>query len=241
MDRSLSVLLPVRNAQASLSVLVHDLVEVMPELTRNWELLVLDDGSTDATVEVADELSALYPQVEVVAYGQPLGWPEVIRIGLARTSGEFLFLRHPQSSVAIDEARKLWLAVQDHEIVFGVCRRNGLRRRSRRRVLGEERLGGFLMARRRTMESLVDYLGDLATLRTALAGLGHSWQEVEMRHREPAWQGRFVPGRPHAAPPAPGGNHLLPNGSEAEPSRPRRPNYLARIREGGELGVSAEG
>ena len=38
------------------------LLEVLPELTPRWDVLVMDNGSTDATVEVAHELVGRYPQ-----------------------------------------------------------------------------------------------------------------------------------------------------------------------------------
>jgi glycosyltransferase involved in cell wall biosynthesis len=61
--RSLSVLLPVRNLQSSLSTSVHEILDVMAELTSRFELVIIDEASTDGTWEVARELAQLYPQV----------------------------------------------------------------------------------------------------------------------------------------------------------------------------------
>jgi len=33
---------------------VQRILEVLPDLTRQFELIIIDDGSTDATLEVAD-------------------------------------------------------------------------------------------------------------------------------------------------------------------------------------------
>gem|GEM_PF-3916473 len=92
-ERSLSVLLPVRDAQSTLKSSVVEMLEVLPELTDSFELVVIDDGSTDATNEVATELSAVYPQVSVVSHSQSRGAAAAIHSGLDNSSGEFIFLR----------------------------------------------------------------------------------------------------------------------------------------------------
>jgi glycosyltransferase involved in cell wall biosynthesis len=64
--RSLSVLLPVQNVQSSLSRSVHEILDVMAELTSRFELVIIDEGSTDGTRDVAREITQLYPQVRLL-------------------------------------------------------------------------------------------------------------------------------------------------------------------------------
>ena len=47
---------PVENAQATLAKNVRRLLEVLPELTGQFEILIVDDGSSDATFEVAERV-----------------------------------------------------------------------------------------------------------------------------------------------------------------------------------------
>lgn len=84
LDRRLTLLLPVRNAQASLNDHVSRILETVADLTTRFELVIVDRGSTDATSEVADELARRYPQVRAVTRGpnpddlaeMPSGGPE---------------------------------------------------------------------------------------------------------------------------------------------------------------------
>ena len=39
---------------------------MLPELTPRWNLVLLDDGSSDATPEILEELARPYPQVSVI-------------------------------------------------------------------------------------------------------------------------------------------------------------------------------
>ena len=66
MKPAISYYLPVHNAQASLPELVAQSLEVLSEQPEAFELLIVDSASTDATAEVAYELSVRYPQVRLV-------------------------------------------------------------------------------------------------------------------------------------------------------------------------------
>ena len=102
MDRSLTVLLPVRNAQTTLADTVSEVLEVASELTSQFELVIVDDGSTDATSEIAQELTVHYPQVKACSHGTHLGNSAAIKTGLRHATGEVVVLREG-AKVLLDE------------------------------------------------------------------------------------------------------------------------------------------
>jgi glycosyltransferase involved in cell wall biosynthesis len=92
-ERSLTVLLPVQDAQATLTETVEEVLDVAAELTDRFELLIIDDGSADATSEIAHELTRHYPQVRAIRHSKPLGRDAALRTGLAQSRGEVVFVR----------------------------------------------------------------------------------------------------------------------------------------------------
>ncbi len=99
----LSVLLCVRNAQATLAATVHQFLEVLSEVAECWELIVLDDGSIDATVEVADELSTHYPQIRVLSRSASFGSARLVKAGLKASRGAVLLISDGQRIPAPDQ------------------------------------------------------------------------------------------------------------------------------------------
>jgi len=91
-QRSLTVLLPVCNVQSTLTATVQEILEVASDLADQFELMIIDDGSADATSEVAHDLSRDFPQVHALRHGQQLGREAAIRTGLNRSSGEVILL-----------------------------------------------------------------------------------------------------------------------------------------------------
>jgi glycosyltransferase involved in cell wall biosynthesis len=84
LEPSVSVFVPVCNAQGNLEAQVERILDLLPELTSRFDVLIIDDGSTDETPDVARGLVARYPQVDLLRLEASCGMDEAIRAGLAR-------------------------------------------------------------------------------------------------------------------------------------------------------------
>ena len=95
MHKSLTILLTVHNAQGTLARQVTTLLDFLPEISTEFEILIVDDASTDSTEDVALDLARRFPQVRVLRQSQRRGHQRAIEAGLARTSGEIVFINDP--------------------------------------------------------------------------------------------------------------------------------------------------
>ncbi len=107
-NESLTILLPVRNAEQTLLGTVGAVIEIAAELTTRMEIAIVDDGSTDATEEVACELALLYPQVIVARHHRPRGIDEAIHTGMTATAGAIVIVQPQGEAVRPAELRRLW-------------------------------------------------------------------------------------------------------------------------------------
>ena len=103
--------MPVRNAENTLRGEVESLLEVLPELTDRFEIIVVDDGSSDHTWEAAAELSRKFPQVRVMRNEHPLG--RAAALDAARCALRPIWYSRWRKRRAIKRLRSQW---QRHKI-----------------------------------------------------------------------------------------------------------------------------
>ena len=98
MQRALTILLPVRNAQSTLAETVGQVLDMAADISERFEVLIIDDASADATNEVAHDLCRHYPQLRLLRNKRPLG-EDAVRSVLAQTRGDVVCVRGVQSPV----------------------------------------------------------------------------------------------------------------------------------------------
>ena len=106
---SLSVFFPAYNDSGTIASLVIRAVQVASELTPDYEVIVINDGSRDATPLILDELARLYPaHVRIVHHPQNRGYGGALRSGFATASKELVFYTDGDMQYDPAEMRALW-------------------------------------------------------------------------------------------------------------------------------------
>lgn len=114
----LSVILPVRNAEQTLARRISQLLEILPDLTPRFEVLIINDGSTDLTEEIAHDLTVTYPQIRQTRHVTARGRQGVIETSLQHTTGEILLIHDENALIDSSKLHRLW-ALRDHEQLMG--------------------------------------------------------------------------------------------------------------------------
>src|SRR5215217_3000559 len=91
--RSLSVFVPAFNEVDNLAPTVETIMRALSVSVEDYEVIVVDDGSTDGTAQVAEALAARYPDVRVIHnprnMGIGYGWMRAVE---AASKGSFIFV-----------------------------------------------------------------------------------------------------------------------------------------------------
>lgn len=107
MNPSLTVVLPLRNVESTLPAFLADLLDILPDIASKFEVVMVDDGSTDHTIDVAHEQSLAYPQVQLLVHPTKLGAQESLRSALRYSHGELLLVCRDVAEFDPQELAKL--------------------------------------------------------------------------------------------------------------------------------------
>src|SRR5207302_1776591 len=89
-------------------------------LTPSFEVIIVNDGSADATAQIADELARTYPEVRVVHHPRNRGYGGALRTGFATATYEFVFYTDGDAQYDPSEMAVLWERLNDQvDIVNG--------------------------------------------------------------------------------------------------------------------------
>lgn len=106
---SLSVFFPAYNDAASLPELLHRTFQVIPTLTSDYEVWVINDGSTDATAAVLADLTERYaPRLKVVTHATNQGYGGALNSGFAACAKELVFYTDGDGQYDVRELSELW-------------------------------------------------------------------------------------------------------------------------------------
>jgi glycosyltransferase involved in cell wall biosynthesis len=105
----LSVFFPAYNDSGTIGSLVIRAVQVAATLTPDFEVIVVDDGSRDATPLILDELAEQYPaNVRVVHHATNLGYGGALRSGFAAAGKDLVFYTDGDAQYDPAEMTALW-------------------------------------------------------------------------------------------------------------------------------------
>jgi glycosyltransferase involved in cell wall biosynthesis len=118
LEESLSVILPVRNAQDRIEGQIVELLEILPDLTSQFEIIVVDDASTDQTDDVVNELAQRYPQIRVIRHGANMGTQAALQDAMAMTHADIVFVHQANTRVSQARLFRLWQMRNDDQLVI---------------------------------------------------------------------------------------------------------------------------
>jgi glycosyltransferase involved in cell wall biosynthesis len=79
---SLSVFFPAYNEEANIKGTVSQAIEILKKIAKNWEVLVIDDGSKDKTGEIVEKLMKKEPRLRLITHTPNRGYGAALKSGL---------------------------------------------------------------------------------------------------------------------------------------------------------------
>jgi glycosyltransferase involved in cell wall biosynthesis len=117
---SLSVVIPVCNEQENVQPLAERLASALAGWPGGWEVLFVDDGSTDRTLELLKQMQRTFPQVRVARFKQNLGQTAAMAAGFRLAQGDAVVTLDGDLQNDPAEVPRLATLLKDWDVVCGV-------------------------------------------------------------------------------------------------------------------------
>jgi glycosyltransferase involved in cell wall biosynthesis len=115
----LSFFFPALNEEDHVAAVIDEALRVLPRFTDDLEVTVVDDGSTDRTGAIADEMAAKDTRVRVVHHPARRGYGGAVRSGLLAATKPWIFFTDGDRQFALDDLERLIAASDEADAVVG--------------------------------------------------------------------------------------------------------------------------
>ncbi|MBD3295989.1 MAG: glycosyltransferase [Candidatus Omnitrophica bacterium] len=117
--KELSVFFPAYNEEANIENTVRKALEALPRITDTFELIIVNDGSTDRTADIAGRLAREFPRIKVITHPENRGYGAAVRSGLKASSYGHVFFTDGDGQFDIRELSAFAELAGEYDIVAG--------------------------------------------------------------------------------------------------------------------------
>lgn len=115
----LSASFPAHNEEDNVGPMIADLLAALPDVAERFEIIVVDDGSRDATYERASAIAARDPRVKVVRHEVNRGYGAAVWTGLTSGTLEYAFFTDGDRQFDVRQIADLIAHLPGHDVVVG--------------------------------------------------------------------------------------------------------------------------
>jgi len=130
-NHSISVFMPCFNEQENVNSTVEKALSALEKLDVDFEIIIVNDGSSDSTGRIADDIASKDSRVKVVHHHSNLGYGAALQSGFKAATKELVFYTDGDGQFDINEMPQLLPLMEKYDIVscYRINRRDSLVRK----------------------------------------------------------------------------------------------------------------
>ncbi|UCC61577.1 MAG: glycosyltransferase family 2 protein [Anaerolineae bacterium] len=116
---SISIVIPAYNGESSLETVVRQTLSVLGEISPDYEIILVNDGSTDDTGAIADGLAAEDEHIYVIHHPHNLGLGAALRTGFSQVRHDLVSSLPADGQIAPVDMKRFAKAIEGVDVVTG--------------------------------------------------------------------------------------------------------------------------
>lgn len=116
---SLSIILPAFNEEGNIKATLEDALKFVKKKHLSYEIIVVDDGSTDKTASKVEEAIDDNPNIRLIRHKKNQGYGSAVYDGLRAGRGEYIFFTDSDGQFRIYDLNRFLLEIKKYDAVIG--------------------------------------------------------------------------------------------------------------------------
>jgi glycosyltransferase involved in cell wall biosynthesis len=115
-----SVVLPVYNEEEVIPTTISNIIQVFVRMDLDWEIITVDDGSTDSSPTVLKDLKSEFPQsLKIVRHPYNKGNGATIKTGIKAATGDYIICMDIDGQHDPEDILKMLPFLEDYDLIVG--------------------------------------------------------------------------------------------------------------------------
>jgi dolichol-phosphate mannosyltransferase len=115
----LSIFFPFWNEEKNVKRVVNDAIKVAKEVADKWEILLIDDGSSDNTLAIAKEVAKSHHNIKVISHTPNRGYGAALREGFMNAQYKYVVFADGDGQFDFSQVSLLIDAIRGNDIAIG--------------------------------------------------------------------------------------------------------------------------
>jgi glycosyltransferase involved in cell wall biosynthesis len=116
---SISIVMPAYNEKENIEKAVRSSLAILQSACDDYEVVVVDDGSTDGTGEMLDRMAAELPALRVLHHEKNYRFGRTLRDGIAAARKDLIFLTDSDNPIDMEDMKKAIPLMAEYDFVNG--------------------------------------------------------------------------------------------------------------------------
>jgi putative flippase GtrA len=118
-QHGLSIVLPAYNEEQVIASTIQDVLTTVSTWKIDFEIIVVNDGSSDRTAAIVSQITGLVPQVRLINHSSNRGYGAALMSGFAAASKDLTFFMDSDGQFLIEDLRRFFTYIDAYDAVIG--------------------------------------------------------------------------------------------------------------------------
>lgn len=116
---NLSIFFPFWNEEKNIEKVITNAIPVAKKIAEKWEIMIIDDGSKDKTLEKAEKLSKSNPNIRVITHNPNRGYGAALKEGFENAKYDIVVFTDGDAQFDFSEVESFIENIEKSDIVIG--------------------------------------------------------------------------------------------------------------------------